>query len=69
MAIVQVKELIEAGVAVALGSNFNPYQNPTLNMQTVIALACGRLAMTVEPAISAATINARLARAAEIPRH
>ncbi len=51
------RALIDAGVAVALGSNFNPQQTQTLNMQAVVALACGLLGMTVEEAISAATIN------------
>ena len=51
------RALIDAGVGVALGSNFNPHHTPALNMQTVVALACGRLGMTIEEAISAATIN------------
>ena len=51
------RALIDIGVAVALGSNFNPHHAPGLNMQTVVALACGRLGMSVEEAISAATIN------------
>lgn len=51
------RELIDAGVAVALGTNFNPTQARTLNMQTVVALACARLGMSIEEAISAATIN------------
>jgi imidazolonepropionase len=51
------RALIEAGVAVALGSNFNPHHTPALNMQTVVALACERLGMTIAEAICAATIN------------
>jgi imidazolonepropionase len=51
------RALIDAGVPVALGSNFNPHHTPALNMQTVVALACGRLGMTIEEAISAATVN------------
>ena len=51
------RALIEAGAAVALGSNYNPHYAPSLNMQTVVALACGCLGMTVEEAICAATIN------------
>ena len=51
------RALIDLGVAVALGSNFNPHHAPALNMQTVVALACGRLGMSIEEAISAATIN------------
>jgi len=52
------RAMIDAGVPVALGSNFNPHHTPALNMQTVVALACARLGMTIEEAISAATVNA-----------
>jgi imidazolonepropionase len=51
------RALIDAGVAVVLGSNFNPHHTPILSMQTVVALACGRLGMTIEEALSSATIN------------
>jgi imidazolonepropionase len=51
------RALIDSGAAVALGTNFNPHHTPMLNMQTVVALACWRLGMTLEEAISAATIN------------
>jgi len=50
--------LIESGVAVALGTNFNPWHTPSLNMQTAVSLACLQLAMTPAEAITAATINA-----------
>jgi imidazolonepropionase len=49
--------LIAEGAAVALASNFNPHHTPTLNMQTVVALACMQMAMLPGEAISAATIN------------
>jgi imidazolonepropionase len=51
------RALIDAGVAIALASDFNPRHTPTLSMQTVVALACLRLGMTASEAISAATIN------------
>ena len=51
------RALIDAGVPVALASNFNPLFAPTFNMQTVVALACLRMRMTPAEAISAATIN------------
>jgi len=53
----QARALIDAGVPVALASNFNPLDTPTLNMQAVVALAAMDLGMTVAEAISAATIN------------
>jgi imidazolonepropionase len=51
------RALIDAGAAIALASNFNPQHSPTLNMQTVVALACLCLDMTPGEAISGATIN------------
>jgi imidazolonepropionase len=51
------RELIDAGAAVALGSDFNPCLSPTLSMPAAIALACARLRMTAAEAITAATIN------------
>jgi len=51
------RALIDAGVGVALATDFNPQHTPSLSMQTVVSLACLRLGMTTEEAISAATIN------------
>ena len=51
------RELIAAGVAVALASDFNPHTSPTCNMQMVVSLACSHLHMTPAEAIVAATIN------------
>jgi imidazolonepropionase len=51
------RSLIEAGVPVALASDFNPRHTPNLNMQTVVALACLQMGLTAAEAISAATIN------------
>lgn len=50
--------LISSGVAVALGSNFNPVHTPMLNMQTAVSLACLEMGMSPAEALSAATINA-----------
>jgi imidazolonepropionase len=50
--------LIDAGVAVALGTDFNPWRSPSLNMQTAISLAAMQLEMNPAEAITAATINA-----------
>jgi len=51
------RALVDAGVPIALGSNFHPQYSPTLNMQTVVALACLRLGLTPAEAITGATIN------------
>lgn len=51
------KRLLEAGVPVALATDFNPGTCPCGNMQMMIALACLKLGMTPAQAINAATIN------------
>ena len=51
------RDLIDAGAAVALATNFNPHHTPALSMQTAIALACHYMGMTPEEALCAATLN------------
>ena len=51
------RKLIDAGVAVALASDYNPGTSPTPNMQFVLSVACTQMKMTPAEAISAATIN------------
>jgi imidazolonepropionase len=51
------RQLIDAGAAVALASDFNPGTSPTLNMQFVLSLACTQMRMTPAEAITAATLN------------
>jgi len=51
------RALVEAGVPIALGSDFHPKFSPTNSMQTVVALACLRLGLTPAEAITGATIN------------
>lgn len=55
------RKLIEAGVPIALATDFNPGSCPTYSMQMIIALACRQLKMTPAEAINAATINAAYA--------
>ncbi|MEI7781244.1 MAG: riboflavin kinase, partial [Planctomycetota bacterium] len=52
------RRFVDAGVPVALGSNFNPLLTPVLSMQAVISLACSRLGLTAAEAVTAATVNA-----------
>lgn len=52
------RQLIESGVTVALGTDFNPGTSYTQNMQFILTLAVLKLHMTPEEAIRAATINA-----------
>ena len=52
------RRLIEAGVPVFLATDLNPGTSYTESMPTMITLGCLLLDMTVEEAISAATLNA-----------
>jgi imidazolonepropionase len=52
------KKMIEAGLPVALATDFNPGSSPTPNMQMVLTHACTQMNMTPAQAITAATINA-----------
>jgi imidazolonepropionase len=49
--------LIDAGLSLALASDFNPGSSPSGNMNFVVASACIKMKMTPEEAINAATIN------------
>ncbi|MFT4061753.1 MAG: imidazolonepropionase [Edaphocola sp.] len=49
--------LIDAGLPVALASDFNPGSCPSANMNLLLSLACTQLKMTPEEAINAQTIN------------
>jgi imidazolonepropionase len=55
------RRLIEAGVPVALGSDYNPGTSMTGNMQLVMHLACTQLRLHPAEALCAATINAACA--------
>ena len=51
------REMIRAGLAVALASDYNPGSSPSGNMRMVMALASFRMKMTPAEAIHAATLN------------
>ena len=51
------RELIDAGCAIALASDFNPGSSPSGNMNTVVSMSCIQMKMLPEEAINAATIN------------
>ncbi len=53
-----VKAFHDAGVPVALATDFNPGSCPSWSMQMMIALACLKMNMSAAEAITAATINA-----------
>ncbi|MBV9281591.1 MAG: imidazolonepropionase [Chloroflexi bacterium] len=52
------RRLIDAGVTVALGTDYNPGTSFTQNMQFILTLAVLRLKMTAEEAIKGATLHA-----------
>jgi imidazolonepropionase len=52
------RRMIEAGVSVAIATDFNPGSSPTPSMQMALAIACTQMRMTPAEAITAATINA-----------
>ena len=51
------RQLIDAGCAVALATDYNPGSSPSGNMNLVVALSCIQMKMLPEEAINAATIN------------
>ena len=51
------RQLIDAGCAIALASDYNPGSSPSGNMNFVVALSCIQMKMLPEEAINAATIN------------
>ena len=53
----QAREMIAAGLPLALASDYNPGSTPSGNMNFVVATACIKMKMTPEEAINAATIN------------
>ena len=55
------REMIDAGVAIALASDFNPGSSPSGNMNFVVSLSCIQMKMLPEEAINAATIHGAFA--------
>jgi len=51
------RKMLEAGLPLALASDFNPGTTPSGNMNFVVATACIKMKMTPEEAVNAATIN------------
>jgi imidazolonepropionase len=51
------RELLDAGCAIALASDYNPGSSPSGNMNLVVAMSCIRMRLLPEEAINAATLN------------
>ncbi|HEU4714670.1 MAG TPA: imidazolonepropionase [Pyrinomonadaceae bacterium] len=52
------REMIDAGLAVVLATDFNPGSSPTPSMTMILSLAATHMKMTPAESITAATINA-----------
>ena len=55
------RKLIDANIATALSTDYNPGSSPSGNMNSAVALACIKMKMTPEEAINAATVNSAFA--------
>jgi len=56
-----VRKMIEAGLPVALASDYNPGSSPSGNMKLIMSLGCIKLRMFPEEVINAVTINSAYA--------
>src|SRR5213079_1132766 len=52
------REMINAGLAVVLATDFNPGSSPTPSIPMILSLACTQMKLTPAEAITASTINA-----------
>jgi imidazolonepropionase len=53
----RAREMIEAGLAVVIATDFNPGSSPTPSMPMILSLACTQMKMSPAEAVSASTIN------------
>ena len=51
------RRMLDAGLPLAIASDFNPGSSPSGNMPLMVALACIRMKLTPEEAFNAATVN------------
>jgi imidazolonepropionase len=54
----RAREMIEAGLAIVIATDFNPGSSPTPSMQMVLSLSTTQMKMTPAESMTAATINA-----------
>src|SRR4030095_9421347 len=53
----RAREMIAAGLAVVVATDFNPGSSPTPSIPMILSLACTQMKMSPAEAISASTIN------------
>jgi imidazolonepropionase len=54
----RAREMIDAGLAIVLATDFNPGSSPTPSMPMVLSLACTQMKMSPAEVIAASTVNA-----------
>jgi imidazolonepropionase len=54
----RAREMIDAGLAVVIATDFNPGSSPSPSMPMILSLACTQMKMSPAEAIAASTINA-----------
>jgi len=54
----RAREMIEAGLAVVIATDFNPGSSPSPSMPMMLSLACTQMRMSPAEALTASTINA-----------
>ena len=54
----RAREMIDAGLAVVIATDFNPGSSPTVSMPMILSLACTQMKVSPAEAITASTINA-----------
>ncbi len=57
MPLAPARKMIDAGLPVAMASDFNPGSSPSGNMQLILSMACINYRLTPEEAINATTLN------------
>ena len=57
----RAKEFIQAGLGIALASDYNPGSSPSGDMRFILALACIRMRLTPVQALNACTLNSAYA--------
>ncbi|PKP22993.1 MAG: imidazolonepropionase [Bacteroidetes bacterium HGW-Bacteroidetes-21] len=61
MPLAPVRKMIEAGLPVAMASDYNPGSSPSGNMKLIMSMACINYKMLPEEALNAVTINSAYA--------
>jgi len=56
-----VRKMIDAGLPIALASDYNPGSSPTGNMQLILSMGCIKYKMVPEEALNATTLNSAYA--------